>query len=522
MKLNKYISLGLLSLAVGFSSCVGDLNVEPTNPTQQTELTSKEDYLGLLAGIYYGLTSGDGVSFVDGGASVYIRQLFNQQVLTTDECFTPLSWNDAGLPDMVYAIPNADNGWLYCMFSRINYQISHCNLFIRTIQQATDFFTDTEIQQMQAEARVLRDFSYYHMIDIFGKGPFTDENSLVGPTPPTYSRQELYDFVVADLNDAIPMLVPAAQQQYGRISREAGLALLAKIYLNAGVYTGTPQWQACANTCLEITKTIPNLATEYKYLFCGSNKKYVASQDYGTTYGEILWCVPADPDKLQSWGGMVYQSAGAWSNSYPTEKWGLQTGQGWQGPAMRPETVRRFEANDKRALFFDAGGNFSEDLITIDSREGEVSCGIQCIKFVYTEEDDYDNDYNTYFYNDASRCPIDAPVFRLADIYLMLAECQLNGASCDGLNYYNKVRTRAGVAAVGSYTAQDLLDERNRELYWECQRRSDLIRFGQYTGSVYNWQWKAGVQEGGSLESFRNLMPIPTQFTPTLGQNPGY
>ena len=81
---------------------------------------------------------------------------------------------------------------------------------------------------------------------------------------------------------------------------------------------------------------------------------------------------------------------------------------------------------------------------------------------------------------------------------------------------------RAGLDAVGYYSPQDLLDERNRELYWECHRRSDLIRFGQYTGQTYLWQWKGGVQPGAPIESYRNLMPIPSQFTSTLGQNPGY
>ena len=127
---------------------------------------------------------------------------------------------------------------------------------------------------LKLEARVLRDLSYYHMIDIFGRGPWTDENSTVGAIPPTYNRKELFDAVVADLVDAVPQLTPASQQRYGRISREAGYMLLAKMYLNAEVYTGTAMWQECANACNEILKTINQLAPEYKYLFCGSNDKY--------------------------------------------------------------------------------------------------------------------------------------------------------------------------------------------------------------------------------------------------------
>ena len=145
-----------------------------------------------------------------------------------------------------------------------------------------------------------------------------------------------------------------------------------------------------------------------------------------------------------------------------------------------------------------------------------------CIKYVNTDESDYYNQNNTVICEAGEQTDTDFPVFRLADTYLMLAECQLHGVSCDGVNYYNMVRTRAGLAPVSSYTADDLLKERLCELYWEGHRRSDLIRFGKYTGSNYNWQWKGGVYDGTALASYRDLMPIPAQFETTLGQNPGY
>lgn len=512
---------------VGLTSCVGDLDVKPTNPTQMTELTTKEQYIGLIMRAYGGLVMEGGISVDDGGAGVYTRQLFNQQELPTDECVIAGNWDDAGIDELVYAQPSADNHWVYEMYSRINYQIALCNSVIATLNNAGEFFSEAEIDEYQAEMRVLRDLSYYHMIDIFGKGPWTDENSVVGDIPPTYSRSELFDAVVKDLTDALQHINSAKDQEYGRVSREAGLALLAKLYLNAKEYTGTPMWKECAEVCQLITNAIPNLAPTYKYLFCGSNNKYVASSTYGTANGEILWTVPQDQTTMQTYGGTTYLSGGAYSGISPNAVYGLQK-DAWAGPHMRPETVRRFSSDDQRALFWE--GEFQLDLNDISTWGAAGDCGYQCIKYVYTDEDHYElpadainenNPFHQYMALDIFNSA-DFPIFRLADIYLMLAECELNGVSCDGLNYYNKVRIRAGLSAVGSYSAQDLLDERNKELYWEGHRRTDLIRFGKYTGSEYNWQWKGNVQQGAGIETYRNLMPIPTQFTSTLGQNPGY
>ena len=530
MKLNKLFVAGCMVASLGLTACVGDLDVKPTNPDQMTELTSKNDYLGVVMRAYGGLVMEGGISVDDGGAGVYTRQLFNQQELTTDECVICANWNDAGISELVTAVPSPDNHWTYEMYSRINYQIALCNDVLKTFSSdgVKEFFTDSEIDAFKAEMRTLRGLSYYHMIDLFGKGPWTDENSVVGDIPPTYSRTELFNAVVEDLEDAIPHLIPASQQQYGRLSREAGLALLAKLYLNAEVYTGKGMWQECYNTCAKITETLTQLAPTYKYLFCGSNDKYVACADYGTLYGEIIWAVPQDQTTMQTYGGTTYLSGGAYSTESPYGSYGLQAAP-WQGPHMRPETVNNFaDPADTRALFY--AGDFTNDLLDLSTWGTPGTSGYQCIKFVYTDEDHYELDKNAgddknpdhqYMALDIFNSA-DFPIFRLADIYLMIAECSLHGVACDGLGYFNKVRERAGVSPVGYFSDSDLLAERNRELYWEGHRRSDLIRFGKYTGSAYLWQFKGGVQSGAPLESYRDLMPIPSQFTNTLGQNPGY
>ena len=128
----------------------------------------------------------------------------------------------------------------------------------------------------------------------------------------------------------------------------------------------------------------------------------------------------------------------------------------------------------------------------------------------------------------------DFPMFRLADVYLMASEAILRGAGggdkARAVQYFNAVRQRAFLGTTGNFTAADLtldvmLDERARELYWECQRRTDLVRFGQFTDGPYKWAWKGGVMEGASTPAFRNIFPIPAAdigVNPKLQQNPGY
>jgi hypothetical protein len=117
----------------------------------------------------------------------------------------------------------------------------------------------------------------------------------------------------------------------------------------------------------------------------------------------------------------------------------------------------------------------------------------------------------------------------LADAYLIYAECVLRGATsgtnAQALQYVNAVRARSKAAPMASITLNDIIDERGRELNLEGQRRTDLIRFGKFTGGAYLWPWKGGVAGGVAIPATYNLFPIPLaglQANPNLTQNPGY
>lgn len=517
MKIYKYFIIGGVALGLSLSSCVDDLDVKPDDPNKKTELVNGDEYYGFLAQVYGGLVlsginGGSDITVDDGGAGVYTRQLWNLQQLCSDEVFIGKNWNDAGIDELDYSTWSADNHWLYEAYSRFTFQIAMCNEFLRTIDKASSVenpISTDKIAVMKAEVRTLRALSYYHMIDLFGKGPWVTENDLVGATPPTKERAELFELVVADLEDAINGLLPAANQVYGRVSREAGYMLLAKLYLNAEVYTGAAAWGKCAEACQEILKTINTLAPDYKYLFCATNDKYVGN-------GEIIWGIPQDQSTTQTYGGTTYLSTGAYNSNVDGRQFGLGI-TGWGGPRVRPELANAFEAGDSRRLIYE--GDFQNNLENIGDW-GVDGSGYMCVKYVFTPETDYYNESgnheNITGFNDT-----DYPLFRLADTYLMLAECQLNGVECNGLSYLNKVRERAGMGSI-ALTPDNLLAERMRELYWEGHRRSDLIRFGKFTGGDYNWSWKGGVIEGTSIEDYRSLYAIPLKNVSTIGQNPGY
>lgn len=504
------------------SSCVNDLDVDPTDPNTKTSLSSQEEWAGYFGSLYGSLMYEGNLSTSDGGAGTYMRCHWNLNEITADEAIISNKWNDPGYHSLNFNTWLTDNEWVYAAFSREFYTARQCTEFIDKADEATAFYTPEEVEAMKAEARVIRALAYYHMIDLFGRGPWV-VGTTTGSIPETYDRKQLFEGTVADLTDVLNSghLVPAARQTYGRVSLEAAYMLLAKLYLNAEVYVGTPMYNECAEACKEILKTINTLAPTYKYLFCASNDKYVGN-------GEILWAVPQQVGAMETWGGTTYMTAGAYIETAPAEVL-VRLGAGnfnekgefngpapWSGVRMRPELSTSFEPEDQRALFY--AGTFNVGVEDLDNYD-ENSDGYMCTKYTYTTEDDYTNESNTPL--GAQMCNADYPLFRLSDTFLMLAECQLRGVECNGKAYFDQVRARAGLEPV-ALTADNLLHERQCELYWEGHRRSDLIRFGKYTGSNYLWSWKGGVYEGVSISENRSVFAIPYQYVATVGQNPGY
>lgn len=527
MKMNKYIVSACIAISAMLgTSCVGDLDIKPNDPNTKLELKTQQEWDGYLARLYWNFLddTGDLVSTSDGGAGSFTRSHFNLQEVTADECFISQKWNDPGYNTLNFNTWANNNEWVYAAFSREFFMAKMCAEFMRDMRASGgQFYSDEEVRARIAEASVIRCYAYWCMIDLFGRGPWIDESSVTGDIPPTYDRTQLFNAVVDELKTYIPDVKPAAEQEYGRVSREAAYMLLAKLYLNAEVYTGTAMWRECADACKQVLSTGIKLAKEYKYLFCASNDRYVGN-------GEILWAVPHMQGRYTTWGGTTYLTCGCWIETAPADVLArLNSGDTpWSGLRLRPELSKALKGDNRRLIY---EGTFREEIPDLAAFD-KNSCGYMLIKYTNTIEEDYENANtiawveedpdNRKYNNGTAMSDVDYPLFRLADTYLMLAECQLHGVECNGLEYLNLVRDRAGMERVGALSDEVILHERMVELYMEGHRRSDLVRFGRYSGDTYVWSWKGGVYEGAYIEPARDVYAIPYQYINTVGQNPGY
>ena len=522
MKTIKYI-LASLVLAASLTACVKDLNVTPIDPNKNTAdkaFTTAADYDAFLAGIYTGYaTSGylgpngdPSISGLDGGMSQYVRGMFHLCELSTDVYVC--GWNDEGVPDVCKMQWDQSTGLIYSIYSRMFFQIAQCNEFIRQASNATIDLPNKA--EWIAEARALRAMSYYHAIDNFGNVPFADETSVVGQIPVRITRGDLYNWLETELTDIIEnsALADRAATEYGRINKTAVKMVLAKLYLNAKVYTGTAQWDKCANVLKDImddgyslhTTSAGGIYTPYQELFLADNDK---------RNDEIIFAIEQNGNDTESWGVTCYLIFAFTGGSMKADDLGISSG--WEGCRMTPEFYHKFDtAKDQRAIFWTDGQ--TEDVTEL----GTFTNGIGFQK--------YKNITSAGNPGVAAGHPdTDFPMFRYADVLLMAAECAMNGSTviseAEGLGYLNQVRARAGLAAETSLTVDKLLDERARELYLELWRRQDLIRYNRFTTADYIWQWKGGVHDGQAVEDYKNLFPIPVSdmmVNPNLEQNDGY
>jgi len=526
-----YLFLFILGLNMTFISCTNDLNVTPKDDDEflsETFFQDPSSYKQVLAKIYSGLyvggNDGDGsadIAGLGGDFSSYLRLLFVTQELPTDESI--IAWADGTLPTLNTQTWAPDNEFLYGTFSRAFYEISLCNEFLRQSsedklnERGVDANLKAQIATFRAEVRFLRAFSYVNLMDLFGNVPITTENDPVGFFYPVQkSRAEVFAFVESELKDIDKSLAASKTNEYGRVDKTAAKFLLAQIYLNSKVYTGTERNNEAATLCNEIITnsgyTFANVP--YSYLFSADN-------DTNGAQNEFIFPVIHDGNAIRAIGGgmsfIIHASIGG---SMVGADYGMDGG--WAGTRTRKEFVVLFPdataTGDKRGTFYTKGQSLDINNI------GTFTDGYAVTKFKNTTSTGAPGKRN-------DMPDTDFPMFRLTDAYLMYAEATLRGAASGNLNtalgYINKIRARANATPITSanLTLDFILNERGRELFWECHRRTDLIRFGKFTGGDKIWQWKGGVQNGTATASYRNLMPIPAktiQANPTLDQNPGY
>ena len=529
------------------TSCISDLDQYPqTETTSKDVYTSLANYESVLGKIYASMvTSGQGKggenkdmeSVLDGGKGFdYMRMFINLQECGTDE-FASTWLTGEQTTGLTYLTWDANDAWVSDMYYRIYYNIALCNEFLRNANAAS--FTgedEVKMKEYKAEVRFMRALFYYHALDLYRNIPMVTENDPVGSfIPPRFTPQQTFDYIESELKDCVNDLLPASTCPYGQASQGAAYTLLAKLYLNSEVYTGVAKYAECKEACEQVMNMGYSLESDYCKLFNADNDKRT---------NEIIFALPVSATHTVSWGSSTYMVCGQLSMSNANQTPGdFGATSGWSEFRLRPEFVDKFEESDIYSQGEDAKGDVRAKFFTNGQSKDVASMTDETTGYLSekwsNKKDDGTDASNTA--NDGAET--DYPLFRLSDVYLMYAECvaRIKGTNWDDWNggtdasdpaviasrkkgaiyWINLVRERAGASDVWSSNFADddallqfILDERARELYHEGYRRTDLIRFGQFTTNKYIWQWKGGTHDGQAVDSKYNIYPIPnTELT---------
>ena len=555
--LNKlFIGAAVVATAATMSSCTGDLDLISDDPNSTTSGTFPQDpekYLDLVfADIFFNFQSygpgGDAIihSF-DGGMSTFQRAIFNMEEVPSDEA-NWIAEKDTNFGRMTYGIVDATNTGATAGYARLMTNVALCVQFLQTVNNG-DFALDTPELQAKAadyclQARALRNICYFYLLSCYGNVPYADETTLIGSTPAQLDRAEVYRRTVADLEDVVAQMKAANRPVvYGYLGVDAAEAYLVKLYLNAGVFCGQPDW---ANACTHAKNIIDRhagngfqnsgLCMNYSQIFGQGNQKFTPGGD--SPVQEILWAIPSCTDKTTSWGNstlMIDAFLGE-NDDCQVKLADYNVSDGWKCATAREQFVRKFDwddaecstSADQRVRFWgtSAHGFKIGNATFIQANWGKN--GYLPVKFTNWVIDDFGNiDAEASGNAIPNQFNVDYPMVRLAEIYLSYAEAALQGGGdrALALKYVNYIRERAGIEpwSAADLTLETLQDERCRELYTECNRRTDLIRYGKWI-SGYTWNWKGGVPNGTDFPANFNLYPLPSAVVTQAGykQNPGY
>jgi len=607
-------------------SCHSDLDQSPMDPdsfTEQDVFSNANEARGALAKLYasLALTGQNGpagspdISDIDEGFSQFSRMLFNLNEITTDHAV--VGWGDPGLPDLHGLYWSSSNDFTEAMYYRLAQEVSFCNSFIANASSLEEDVVKTYI----AEARFLRAYAYYNLLDLYGNVPLTTEISTELPTQS--NQTELFNFIETELLEIEPLL--ATSNEYGRVDNIAAHALLSRLYLNSEVWTGQNRYNECVTYSENVMNSSYSInmndgngnGTAYDELFLADNGSNGAQN-------EFIFALNFDGLQSQTWGGstfLVHAAIGGsmnpiefgvnggWGGLRTTKNlvnkfavdvdalnnslgiqsdWGLvgnATQNGWDGPDMEmyQTAINQYaiyaDLNDGEMKFRfneDWGQNYGDNNSdgTLDPGGDNIfiSAGTYYIELdldnsIYTIIP-YTADKRGMFHSDGQSLEIetippfengyavskfknvdvngnsgsdssgnhtdtDVPLIRLAEIYLNYAEATLRGGNGNlGLaaTKINELRERGFGNSSGNINTSDLsldfiLDERSKELYWEGQRRTDLVRYGYFTSNSYLWPFKGNEPSGIGVDSYRNLFPLPSNVisvNPNLTQNEGY
>lgn len=529
----KILTLIVVFATLMVTSCVKDLDVKPIDPNKilASNLADRPGAMKqALAKIYAGyITRGQNaddndINSSDANFTCFIRAWWNVQELSTDEVIC--AWGDPGIADLNTQTWTPNNPFLTGVYSRIIWLAVLSNDYIRL----TDGNTDPDIVKYNAEARFLRALAYSYAVDLFGKPAFVTEADNVGSFfPKQTDRKSLFYYVVNELKAIDGKLGDPKFERY-RADKATAWMLLAKMYLNAEVYTGTAKWDSCKIYCDKVIGSGKySLATNYRQNFSSDND---ASP-------EMIFSLAEDGVNIQGPTGVSFIIHSSSNGDY-IDAATLGLPGNWGGNRTKKQFVNVLI--DTLAVYGNVSVMSANDPMFTQVKDKRIfirtlagweinniptyAQGIGVFKFTNNRSDgapivNYNSDFSS----------TDFPIFRLSEAYLMRAEALLrSGDAINAVKDVNLIRERAFGDNTHDITAaqltnQYMLDELGREFYYEGHRRTDLIRFGQFTDGSYVWAWKGNVMAGAKTDKHLNLFPIPgdeVSANNNIKQNPGY
>lgn len=540
-----FASALLVAAIFGTTSCINDLDMSPIDPQfkpsfDQNDVFVKEYALLGLTG-QKGPAGSQDLDGQDEGESGFYRTIFNCNELPSDECVW--AWQtDVDIPQLTNIGWNSSSIRTEWVYVRLGYNITQLNFFM----DQTEGKTDEETARQRSEVRFLRALHYFYFLDLFGKAPFKEHfnNDL----PVEKKGKELYDYIQKELSESENNMYEPRQAPFGRADKAANWLLRARMYLNAGIYTGTQDYANAKTYADKVIGSKYELCPDYRLLFMADNDENTKAMQ------EIILPIRQDGAKTRNYGGSTYLVNGTRTAGMPR----MGTTNGWSCIFARAALVNKFfpdlskvpmlpgdaeapkdlstdekidafdaqygtrtvdlikAAGDDRAMFYSGIGGGKRKVET-DVISG-FKDGLSIVKWQNIRSDGQPTNHTEY-------PDTDIPLFRLAEAYLIRAEANFRTGG-DAVTDINVLRKRANCTKlVQSVTEKDIVDEWAREFYLEGRRRSDLVRFGMFTTNKYLWDWKGGAQNGTSVSSFYNVYPIPVtdiNNNPNMSQNTGY
>ncbi|MDR1092008.1 MAG: RagB/SusD family nutrient uptake outer membrane protein [Prevotella sp.] len=491
----KYILSSILATVFIISSCT-NLDEEYHSYTPQSQFGKTSDEIATLIGPAYGTMAH------------YVDNEFWMAEISSDEYMIPargLDWLSGGIHLRYHThewSPNeTPNFWKFAHVVTINKVIDMLESSGAEIDDRDRVF---------AELRGLRAFWYFVMLDNIGNVPIVTE--FKSELPKNNTRNEVYNFVESELL-AIKddLTAEKSANTYTKFTKWVAYTLLAKLYLNAGVYTGTSQWDKCIEYCDYVIGS-DNYSLEANFF------ANFAVNNEGST--ENIFSIPFDANYFRSYF-IPYQMSWHYNQRLknPVQH------ESWNGPCVVPGFVKSFDTDDARYASFLTGPQYALDgsVIYIRDNTTPLDYTIDIVDYSNATENEgarlfkweVENGGRNHLNNDFA-------VFRYSDILLMKAECLLRkGNTALALGLVNDVRKRNfdPEKPLATLDLDILLRERGYEFAFEGWRRNDLIRFDKFGGT---WDFKPNPDPA---DKHTFIFPIPLsviQNNPNLVQNPGY